>query len=188
MSPEIKDIRITEKEEALINEVLDGSDLLAAFKKVYGYSDKHKDGFLRYEAKKILSKDRVQKAMEYIMLERMSSIKVDEAFIIEQLKKIVLNKAGTNQAVRALELLGKYKGMWIDKQVVEDNTSQRDVAELVWKKRVAKNTGDDIEAIEEQLKQMSEKRNEDNVKADVKIIEFESGVDDGTEERDVRIS
>jgi phage terminase small subunit len=154
-----KIVKISDKEEMFIEYILEGMGSLDAYRKCFanGYSDTK----ARSIVKGILNKEHIQQYMQMQILDRQGSIALDEAYIISNLKKIVVNNPNSNNAVRALELMGKKLGMWIDKQVVETTGSQSETAEQMFERRMAIEAGEEVE----ELSEISEKTAE--------ILEFE---------------
>jgi len=142
-----KKVRINEREDTFVNLILSGMELLEAYREVYhnGYNDSK----ARHAAKAILKKEHVAEYMQSLILDRSEGLKIDEAFVIDNLKKVVMERAGTTQAVQALKLLGQYMAMWVDKQVIEDNSSHADIAREMFERRQAIERGEEVKPFEE---------------------------------------
>jgi len=121
---------------------------------------------IRRRAKKMYGKPEVQARIKQLILERSDSISVDEAFVIEHLKKIVAESPTSNVGVRALELLGKHLAMFVDRKIVDTNESQRDLAQKMFERRAALSRGEEVPSLETEKKQ------------DPKLIKFK--IKDGT--------
>jgi hypothetical protein len=94
--------------------------------------------------------------MQNVVLERQGGINLDEAYVIDNLKKVIRDKPGSSQAVKALELLGKYQGMWIDKQVIEESSSHADVAREMFERGRAIERGEEVAPLEDKEEQTAE--------------------------------
>ena len=149
-----KTVKISEAEENFMNYILEGMESLEAYRKCWanGYSDTK----ARSIVKSILAKDHIQQYMQMQILDRHDSIMLDEAFVISNLKKIVFNNPNSGTAVKALELMGKKLGMWIDKQVVETGTSQSDIAEKMFERQMAIDAGEEVEPLEDETAKTTE--------------------------------
>lgn len=149
-----KKVKINEREEQFMEYILEGMDSLEAYRKCWanGYSDTK----ARSMVKSILNKEHIQQYMQAQILDRHENIMLDEAFVISNLKKIVFNNPNSGSAVKALELMGKKLGMWIDKQVVETNGSQSDTAEKMFERRMAIEAGEEVKPLEEETEREAE--------------------------------
>ena len=102
-----------------------------------GYSTET-DGF-HTAIKDLMRNPKVQKRIAELMDERANSKIIDKTFVVLELKRIVeetkIDKKNYNPQLKALELLGKYVGMFnneIETKVQEDAGN---VAEDIFKKR-----------------------------------------------------
>jgi hypothetical protein len=161
-----KKLSITTAEASFVDDIVNGFDLLEAYRR--NYTNGYNDAKARHAAKQILKREKIQDRMQQMILDRQDGLSLDEAFVIDNLKRIVKDKPGSTQAVRALELLGKKMGMWIDKQVIEEVSSHRDIATQMIERVQARERGEEVvplEVIEEETT--------------AEIIEFE--IRDGTD-------
>jgi hypothetical protein len=162
---EEKKITLTRKQVAFCLDIVDGYSEFEAYKRNYT-NNKLTDIQVRFYAKELMEKEAIQAYIGQLVVDRKNNPKVDEQFVIENLKKIVIDKQGTTTAVRALELLGKYLAMFVDRQTVDVNSSQRETAEMLFERRMAMARGEDVPELED-------------VNNSDKIIKFE--IKDGTD-------
>jgi len=160
-----KKYSLSDREATFAEDIVNGYWLLDAYRR--GWTNSYNDTKAMFMARKLLKKESISKRIQQLILERQGNVNVDEAFVLEHLKKIVLERSGTNQAVRALELLGKYMAMWVDKQVIDDTRGQREIAEQMWERRQAMERGEEVKPLEE-VKESS-----------VELLDFE--IKDGTD-------
>lgn len=161
-----KKITLTSREEQFVQDIVDGFTTLEAYRR--NWENSYNDSKARSMAKGTLNKEHVQEYLNQLLLDRQDSVKVDEEFVIEQLKRVVRERPGTTQAVQALKQLGQYLGMFVERQVVESNVTQREISEDIWERRQAIERGEDVKPFVEK---------ED--KHEAEIIEFE--IKDGTD-------
>lgn len=159
-------VNITAAEASFVDDIMSGFELLEAYRR--NYTNNYNDAKARHAANQILKRDKIQELMQQIVLDRADGLALDEAFVIDNLKRVVKDKPGTAQAVRALELLGKKLDMWVDHKVVEEVSTHRDIADRVWEIQQAIERGEDVEPIKD-----------DVVETTAEILEFNIG--DGTD-------
>lgn len=140
---QIKQVVLSEREENFVQMLLDGADILEAYRANWknGYTDIK----ARHEAKKILDRNHVQARMQNLVVERQADVTLDEKFVIDILKKTALQCFGTTAGTRAAELLGKYLAMWTDRQVIDDKSSHAKQADDSWDRYMRHKNGEVIE-------------------------------------------
>ena len=125
---------LTPKQQAFVAEYLVDLNGSAAARRA-GYSAKNADKI----ASELLGKTRVREAIAAAMEERSKRVEIDADYVLKNLLEIVercmqrapvfhkgeqvVDEEGNSvwcfdgkNAIRALELLGKHKGMWVEKQ------------------------------------------------------------------------
>lgn len=125
---------LTPKQQAFVAEYLVDLNGSAAARRA-GYSAKNADKI----ASELLGKTRVREAIAAAMEERSKRVEIDADYVLTNLLEIVercmqrapvvhkgeqvVDEEGNSvwcfdgkNAIRALELLGKHKGMWVEKQ------------------------------------------------------------------------
>lgn len=155
-----KKVKISEKEATFVNLILNGAELLDAYREVWhnGYSDSK----ARHTANEVMKRPHVAEYMQNQILERNDSMMLDEAYVIDGLKQVVRERPGTTQAVAALKLLGQYLAMFVDRQVVETTGSQGDLAQEMFERRQAIERGEEVAPL-----------SDDTESKEAELIEFE---------------
>lgn len=85
-----------------------------------------------------LTKFNVIQAIAKEMDKRREKTDVDTTEIIRELRKLAFGEIQDKDKIRALELLGKYKAMWIDKQVTIDEVQTLTARERAEAEQIAK--------------------------------------------------
>lgn len=141
---------LTPKQQAFVAEYLVDLNGSAAARRA-GYSAKNADKI----ASELLGKTRVREAIAAAMEERSKRVEIDADYVLKNLLEIVercmqrapvlhkgeqvVDEEGNSvwcfdgkNAIRALELLGKHKGMWTDKV---EMSGELDIAAIIMEAR-----------------------------------------------------
>lgn len=99
----------------------DGNKTLKACAEEAGYVGKNPSA----TANRLLKKPHIQKAIKEYRQELKVHLRLDETYVLRNLRQIVENNVVTDpaQANRALELIGKTLGMYTDKSKIEQEVT-----------------------------------------------------------------
>jgi phage terminase small subunit len=102
----------------------------------YNYSS---EAAWRTAVREMLANPKIKRVLNESISDREKSVQVDKYWVVEKLKKIVLQNEDKNypNQLKALELLGKYLGMFSDKVVIGEEKNIVEAARNVFAKRKA---------------------------------------------------
>ena len=104
--------RLTPKQRAFVNEYLVDMNSAAAYRRA-GYQGNNANVL----GPRMLADVRIQDAIAKAQAERERASELNERWVLDQLRKKAENEeTNDSAAVRAIELIGKHRGMFIDRQ------------------------------------------------------------------------